>query len=173
VFDILQPHLNISLVFRKFYVDAGQEPDFLSFLASHSLYLGPLEDQEVYGLEALPDVLVDDERVLGLTENFDELVVRQEVEPWEYPPFTFEIDRQRLLYFFEDMVGRLEPCLVYVRFNTVPNGWILVEILHLHTPGTIHTLELLTFDGHLFLNVAARKDWLEVHPSRLALYHDL
>jgi hypothetical protein len=121
------------------------------------------------GFETFVDVPLHGFRVFGLGQDFKKFLVREEVEAREESPFSLKIVAQRLLNLIENRIGLIELTFEFIVIDELPNVGFLAELLHSNTPGLVYQVEFRLLVFHLFFDIIAGEDGLEVHPTSLSL----
>ncbi len=107
-------------------------------------------------------------RVTGLGENFDKLIIGEEVEPWERNPFRFQIVLELPGNLIQISIILPELLQRVVQMALLDNNGLLLRLHHDLPPELINVIELRCEDRELFLDVICTEDILEVDPLALA-----
>eukprot|EP00964_Phaeocystis_antarctica_P055483 scaffold32640_cov63-Phaeocystis_antarctica.AAC.1 len=128
-----------------------------------------VEVERVDALEALLQVRLHAQRVLGLREDLQQLVVGEEEEPREREPLLLEVVVEPLLDELEQPVGLLEGLEQTLGRRGRQHVGPLGGGGHDLAPQPVDLREALRLRRHLPHDVLGREDGLEVEPDALAL----
>eukprot|EP00965_Chrysotila_dentata_P002959 95741-Pleurochrysis_carterae.AAC.5 len=161
-----QPLLDHAVCGRG--VDHGRELHALALDRAHRVdEHRVVELERLYPLKALAQMRLHAQRVLGLRQDLQQLVVGEEEEAREGETLRLEVVVEPLLDQFEQPVGLLpraeQPLLrsgdEHARFGG--------GVGHGLAPDPVDVREAFRLLRHLAHDVLGRKDWLEIEPDRL------
>ena len=167
-FDLQEPlfHSPVGLL----RLDLVLHGNFLPFHGYH------VRDDQVFGerepvdtLEALLQVRLDAGGVLGFRQDLQHLVVGEEEETGEEQTLLLQVGRKALLDEVQSVVALNQLLELIAILGSVQDVGGLRRELHQITPRVVHEAEFLAFGGHLFDNVLAAEDGLQVEPCALTL----
>jgi len=175
---------HLRLDFGEPVVDLGElherdgvgERNLLSFPRHHSLDLSEflVEHDRRDPSEHLLEVLHDPNDVLGVSDDLEEVLVSDEVEPREGRSLPFEVLSESLLDLGEEVGQSFKTLLDSLDVEDVEDEGRLVDLLHDGEELGVDVGESSALDGKKMLDVgASREDSLEVDPLSLDVDPDV
>ena len=161
--EVAHPQLDVALAVTTGRVDRRVQLNTLALDAAHGSDLGRRVVVEVDvgdALEALVKVRLHGARILGIGQDLDELIIRQEEEAREGEALELEVVVQALLDLVQLRVGVLDVLQQRGALHNVHDARVCHDTSHDATPQGIHTLELATLRWHLPHDVLAAEDGL-------------
>jgi hypothetical protein len=115
-------------------------------------------------------VLSDNVKILRVSQNFQKLVIRQEIESWEDTSLVLKVILKSLLDVIKSLIGLLELVnkVSSVLLSDHSHGiWELVTLNHLSLEELIDLLELSRFLSQLLLDISSLENVFKIDPLLL------
>lgn len=107
---------------------------------------------------------------LGLGKNFEQIIIRQEIESSENASLGFKIISETSLNDFKVSVGFLESLEKTFSGACFKSIWVLNSASDTGFPNFIDSLEFFVFRWKLLHDIWRIENWLEIHPLTLAFH---
>ena len=121
--------------------------------------------------EALVHMLLNERWVLGLSQNHEQVFVREEIESREHETLFFEILVERSQDSFELLVGSDKLSLERLTLSQVKDTWLSLDLVHDHLPQFVNVLESSELSSQSLADILGTEDGFEVHPLLLTLIY--